>query len=107
MGFDDFVKLMDKLFNDVRVKDILKVPVKWDKDSADNAFKRLVMKEVNIFERHGAKKDKVKTYVDLCWSDSAHGVNTPKYHKVYDTVLGNMNKLNTERNKAKMKSAYP
>ena len=102
--YSDFVKDMEKPFNDVRVMEVLKVPTKWDNDAATVEGKRVVTETMNIFDRYGVKQECVKTYVDLFWANTTFGVNTPKYHKQYTACPTDTAELTTERDKSKIKS---
>lgn len=44
------------------------------------------------------------TYVELFWVDTAHGVDTPKYHQEYPAALTDDTTLNVGRNGTKLKS---
>ena len=104
--YKDFVKLMKKPMEDVRVMKTLMVPTKWDEHNADNEQKKCVLpgESINIFDRHSASKEQVRTYVDLFWANTAHGINTPKYHGVYATAPNDDATLNAGRNGTKLKS---
>ena len=72
---------MRKPLNDVRVMEVLKVATKWDGDNPDVDAKRLVTKEVNLFDRHNLTTKQVTDYVNLFWGETSHGVDTTKYHR--------------------------
>ena len=50
--YNDFVELIKKLFEVVRVREFLKVPVKWYKDNLDIVLKRDVTEVINLFDRN-------------------------------------------------------
>ena len=77
--YKDFVKLMKKPMEDVRVMRTLIVPTKWDENNANNEEKKRVLpnKSIQIFDRHSATKEQVRKYVELFWADTTHGTDTP------------------------------
>ena len=48
--YEDFVKSMKKPFNDVRVMEVLNVAVGWDDNAVTVTGRRIVTKDVNLFE---------------------------------------------------------
>ena len=71
--YKDFVKLMKKPMEDVRVMKCLIVPTKWDENNAIDKEKKRVLPgdSIQIFDQRSASKEQVRTYVDLFWEDTA------------------------------------
>ena len=98
------VKLIRKPLNDVRVTDVLKVATEWDNDNPAVDAKKVVTKEVNLFDRHNLTTKQVTDYVNLFWRETAHGADTPKYHKRYITPPADTAELTSHRELTRMKS---
>ena len=103
-NWNGFVKLMRKPLNDVRVMEVLKVTTKWDEDNIDDAGKRMVVEDANLFDRHNLSTKQVIDYVNLFWSETAHGADTPKYHKRHATPPVDTAELTDQRELSRMKS---
>eukprot|EP00957_Ditylum_brightwellii_P156813 11935471-Ditylum_brightwellii.AAC.2 len=96
----DFSKLIGYLIQEFRLKDILKMAIKWN----NAAIVQDPSKFKNIFQTNAATQEKVKEHVALVWSNTGHGVDIPKYFEVYEGSLpGDTTALMAKRNARKIK----
>ena len=63
--------------------DTLKMNTKWD-----TSGKQIPETEgmIDIFKSNKATKEQVKEHVNLVWSDSTFGAQTPKYFSKFDII---------------------
>ena len=102
--YNDFVKLIGKSFEDVRVMETLMITTIWDSSNVDPEAKKLPKKTgiVNMFTSTNLTKEQVKVKSELVWEDTTF-INTPKYFKIFGTNPTDDDTLNTERNNVKLK----
>ena len=103
--YNNFVKLISKSFEDMRLMEALLIPTKWDTGNADDALKRVPTEAcmVNLFKVHSVTKEQVKAKSELVWVDTAFGADTPKYFARFGTAPVDTVTLEVERNKVRMK----
>eukprot|EP00957_Ditylum_brightwellii_P149785 11407126-Ditylum_brightwellii.AAC.1 len=68
---------MGHLLGDFRLKEILKVAVKWSNATHVKDLSQLV----DIFVTNGMPSERVREYMDLIWATMGKGAGTPKYFK--------------------------
>ena len=103
-NYSTFSKLLERIFDDVRVIECLMIPTVWDVNAATPAGKRIVISDgiVDFFNSSQGEKAQVKEYSDLVWANTTLG-NTQKYFCIFDTNPATTVELESRRNQRRLK----
>ena len=103
--YNNVVKLIGKSFGDVRLMEVLLIPIKWYTNNANDALKRVPTEAgmVNSFKVYSVTKAQVKAKSELVWIDTTFGADTPKYFARFGTAPVDTATLDVEQNKLRMK----
>ena len=103
--YSDFVKLIEKNFNSVRVMEALQIATKWNDSASTAEEKKKVTPDgmVDLFSTNKIAREEVVAHCDRVWDDSAHGHPSQKDFQAFTTAPTNDAELNEARNHRRLK----
>ena len=103
--YSDFVKLIEKNFNSVRVMEALQIATKWNDSASTAEEKKKVTPDgmVDLFSTNKIAREEVVAHCDRVWDNSAHGHPSQKDFQVFTTAPTNDAELNEARNHRRLK----
>ena len=104
-NFQDFVKLIEKEFKKTRVMEALEISTSWDSTASDTEAKKQPTTDgiIDSFRSKQLTQDQVRAHSELVWSDTAYGLDTPKYFKRFSSLSISSNDLVEARNHRRLK----